>query len=82
MTLLSQSTTSNGVLKLDGRDFSKEELYIQCDESNTLDICTTTSKIYIDGMTFSSTEEFFKYIKDLREENKRLRKRLGLKTKK
>jgi hypothetical protein len=82
MTLLSQSTTSNGVLKLDGRDFSKEELYIQCDESNTLDIYTTTSKIYIDGMTFSSTEEFFKYIKDLREENKRLRKRLGLKTKK
>lgn len=81
MTLLSQSTTSKGVLVIDGRDFSKEELYIHCDESHIFDICTT-SKIYIDGMTFSSTEEFFKYIKDLREENKRLRKRLGLKTKK
>lgn len=79
MTLLSQSTTSNEVF-IDGRDFSKEEIYIHCDESHTFDICTT-SKIYIDGMTFYSTEEFFKYIKDLRDENKRLRKRLGLKPK-
>lgn len=80
MTLLSQSTTSKGVLVIDGRNLSKEELYIHCDKSNTFEI-STSSKIYIDGMTFSSTEEFFKYIKDLREENKRLRKRLGLKPK-
>lgn len=80
MTLLSQSTTSNGVLEFDGRNLSKEELYIHCDESHTFNIFTP-SKIYIDGMIFSSTEEFFKYIKDLREENKRLRKRLGLKVK-
>lgn len=77
---MSQSTTSKGVLVIDGRNLSKEELYIHCDKSNTFEI-STPSKIYIDGMTFSSMEEFFKYIKDLREENKRLRKRLGLKPK-
>lgn len=77
---MNQSTTSKGQLVIDGRDFSKEELYIPCDESHTFDICTPL-KIHIDGETFSSMEEFVKYIKDLKEENKRLRKRLGLKAK-
>lgn len=77
---MNQSTTSNEVLVIDSRNLSKEEIYVHCDKSHSFDI-STPSKIYIDGETFSSMEEFVKYIKDLKEENKRLRKRLGLKPK-
>lgn len=77
---MNQSTTFKGTLEVNGLNFSKEDLYIPCDESHTFDICTPL-KIHIDGETFSSMEEFVKYIKDLKEENKRLRKRLGLKAK-
>ena len=77
---MNQSTTSNEVLVIDGKNLSKEELYVRCDESHLFNI-NIPSKIHIDGETFSSMEEFIKYIKDLKEENKRLRKRLGLKTK-
>ncbi len=77
---MNQSTTFKGQLVIDGRDFSKEELYIPYDDSNRIDV-NSPLKIHIDGETFSSMEEFIKYIKDLREENKRLRKRLGLKAK-
>jgi hypothetical protein len=77
---LNQSTTSKGTLEVNGLNFSKEDLYIPYDDSNRIDV-NSPSKIHIDGETFSSMEEFFKYIKDLKEENKRLRKRLGLKAK-
>lgn len=77
---MNQSTISKGTLEVNGFNFSKEDLYIPCDESHSFDICTPL-KIHIDGETFSSMEEFVKYIKDLKEENKRLRKRLGLKPK-
>lgn len=77
---MNQSTTSKGTLEVNGLNFSKEDLYIPYDDSNRIDV-NSPSKIHIDGETFSSMEEFFKYIKDLKEENKRLRKRLGLKAK-
>lgn len=77
---MNQSTTSKGTLDVNGLNFSKEDLYIPYDDSNRIDV-SSPSKICIDGETFSSMEEFVKYIKDLREENKRLRKRLGLKAK-
>lgn len=77
---MSQSTTFKGTLEVNGLNFSKEDLYIPYDDSNRIDV-NSPSKIHIDGETFSSMEEFVKYIKDLKEENKRLRKRLGLKVK-
>lgn len=77
---MNQSTTSKGTLEVNGLNFSKEDLYIPYDDSNRIYI-NSPSKIHIDGETFSSMEEFVKYIKDLKEENKRLRKRLGLKVK-
>ena len=80
MTLLSQSTTFKGTLEANGLNYSKENLYISYDDIYRID-AISPSKICIDGETFSSIEEFFKYIKDLKEENKRLRKRLGLKAK-
>ena len=77
---MSQSTTFKGTLDANGLNYSKEDLYIPYDDSNRIDV-NSPSKIHIDGETFSSMEEFVKYIKDLKEENKRLRKRLGLKVK-
>ena len=77
---MNQSTTSKGTLEVNGLNSSKEDLYIPYDDSNRIDV-NSPSKIHIDGETFSSMEEFIKYIKDLKEENKRLRKRLGLKAK-
>lgn len=76
---MSQSTTFKGTLEANGLNYSKENLYIPYDDSYRIDV--NSSKICIDGETFSSMEEFAKYIKDLKEENKRLRKRLGLKSK-
>ena len=77
---MSQSTTFKGTLDANGLNYSKEDLYIPYDDSNRIDV-NSPSKIHIDGETFSSMEEFVKYIKDLKEENKRLLKRLGLKAK-
>ena len=77
---MSQSTTFKGTLDANGLNYSKEDLYIPYDDSNRIDV-NSPSKIHIDGETFSSMEEFVKYSKDLKEENKRLRKRLGLKAK-
>ena len=76
---MSQSTTFKGTLDANELNYSKEDLYISYDDIYRID--ASSSKICIDGETFSSMEEFFKYIKDLKEENKRLRKRLGLKSK-
>ena len=76
---MNQSTTFKGTLDTNELNSSKENLYIPYDDSYSIDV--NSSKICIDGETFSSMEEFFKYIKDLKEENKRLRKRLGLKAK-
>jgi hypothetical protein len=67
-------------LEVNGLNFSKEDLYIPYYDSNRIDI-NSSPKIHIDGETFSSMEEFVKYIKDLKEENKRLRKKLGLEVK-
>lgn len=77
---MNQSTTFKGTLEANKLNYSKENLYISYDDSNRTYI-SSPSKIHIDGETFSSMEEFVKYIKDLKEENKRLRKRLGLKSK-
>ena len=77
---MSQSTTFKGTLEATGFNYSKDNLYISYDDIYRID-ASSPSKICIDGETFSSMEEFFKYIKDLKEENKRLRKRLGLKAK-
>lgn len=77
---MSQSTTFKGTLEANKLDYSKENLYISYEDIYRID-ASSPSKIYIDGETFSSMEEFFKYIKNLKEENKRLRKRLGLKAK-
>ena len=77
---MSQSTTFKGTLDVTGFNYSKDNLYISYDDIYRID-ASSPSKICIDGETFSSMEEFFKYIKDLKEENKRLRKRLGLKAK-
>lgn len=77
---MNQSTTSKGTLEVNGLNLSKEDLYIPYDDSHCINV-NSPSKIHIDGETFSSMEEFIKYIKDLKEENKRLRKRLGLKAK-
>lgn len=77
---MNQSTTFKGTLDTNELNSSKENLYIPYDDSYRID-ASSPSKICIDGETFSSMEEFFKYIKDLKEENKRLRKRLGLKDK-
>ena len=77
---MSQSTTFKGTLDATGFNYSKDNLYISYDDIYRID-ASSPSKICIDGETFSSMKEFFKYIKDLKEENKRLRKRLGLKAK-
>ena len=77
---MNQSTTFKGTLEANKLNYSKENLYISYDNIYRID-ASSPSKICIDGETFSSMEEFFKYIKDLKEENKRLRKRLGLKSK-